>query len=255
MKEIIEKVLEEKMNDGTVEKIIGEKLDKMLSSTMDDMLGWNSPIKKALEEKLKPIMLNAVEKSNVSDYAVKVTALLNDLLKNTQLTSYKNSIKNLKGFLDIDVTYGQKVKLSDIFEKYCEFIEKDAFTESDFESTEINRDDGVKNVWVECYMQAEKKEEGYFTQTKKYSVELSNQKSDEPKSRFRKTAFNFEIRHSSYDSKNHIGLGLDVSIDEIHHLPAFVLYLIKLSNNYADIEIDTEEASDEVSIEFEWNVD
>ncbi len=62
MKELIEKVFEEKLNNGTIEQIVGKHIENMVSEIMKDSMSWNGQVKKALAEKMNPLMLKAVKR-------------------------------------------------------------------------------------------------------------------------------------------------------------------------------------------------
>lgn len=53
MKDLINKVIEAKMQDGTIEKIVADKIDDMVKDICEKQMRWGDA-KKAMEEKLAP---------------------------------------------------------------------------------------------------------------------------------------------------------------------------------------------------------
>ena len=252
MEEIIKKVYEQKMADGTFEKIVSANFEKMVSSVCDDLMSWNGSIKKQMKEKIEPLLIKMVESSNFNEYVVKLTTVLNECLKTSPLNQYKqitDTLKSLCGGGDNSFAYGEKVKISEIFQKYIKYVESE-FEEDDFEEDEINKDDGKKTAYIECSMESDKKEKmGYFSRYNRdeFEITFNNEKSENKEN----TVINFSIE-KDYNDKYRLHIQTNFKISELYVVPSFIVYLMSLQNSSAEIILDESSISDEANFEFEW---
>ena len=128
--ERVTKAVSEKMNDGTVEKLVADAAEKALKESINDQFRWNGEAKKIIDEKVKAVMTEAVERVNLDDYVVKLDAILAELINSTNLVDNKEILGNFKSLMtepDKDV-----ISLKDVFEKYREYVGKNVDT-SDLE--------------------------------------------------------------------------------------------------------------------------
>lgn len=128
--ERVTKAVSEKMNDGTVEKLVADAAEKALKESINDQFRWNGEAKKIIDEKVKAVMTEAVERVNLDDYVVKLDAILAEIINSTNLVDNKEILGNFKSLMtepDKDV-----ISLKDVFEKYREYVGKNVDT-SDLE--------------------------------------------------------------------------------------------------------------------------
>ena len=253
MEELIKKVFNEKLNDGTIEKIVSEKIEGMISSILQDQMSWDGQVKKQLEERLKPIMLEAVANCDLSQTASIVTDLLNQAVKTSPVHLIKDTYDGIKTLFTNNeeaqnITFGKTVKLTEIFKTYTKMIENDSYCESDFKKKDLeihdDYDDGGKFGYIDVIMEVETilKKNYWDSYDTKYQVTLSNNYDNEEKEVV------FEIT-KSYDSTLRINIDTgNMLLAELKHLPPILLYLIQLKNNWCNIEIDTESEMDEVEV-------
>ena len=252
MKDLIEKVFEEKMKDGSFEKIISAKIEEMISSLLREMMSWDGCVKKSFEEKLKPIMLQAVSKCDLTETAAIVTEILNNSVKQTPVHLMERSFNGLKSLFSQNETvqnikFGQKVKLSDIFKEYCELIQKGApYDQDDLEErgVDVLYDDG-RYACVTAEMSVERKyrETYYGSRREEYEIMVHSSLNKEDEELLFKIAESYDkTLRIEYDT-GHIVLA------ELGGLDPFVMYLIILKSNYCNIEIDTSEELKELYVE------
>lgn len=255
MEDLIKKVFNEKLNDGTIEKIVSNKIEEMISSILQDQMNWSGQVKKALEERLKPIMLEAVANCDLSQTAAIVTDLLNSAVKTSPVHLIKDTYDGIKTLFATDkeaqnISFGKMVKLSEIFEVYTKFLTYHSYDESDLEKKGIevndNYDNGGKYAYIGASMEVENiSEKTYWGGYKpKYQVTLHND--------FEDNDIVFEITES-YNSTLRINIDTgNMLLAELRHLPQIFLYLIQLKSNWCVIKIDTESEVDEVEVEVEY---
>ena len=253
MKELIEKVFEEKLNNGTIEQIVGKHIENMVSEIMKDSMSWNGQVKKALAEKMNPLMLKAVSECDLSKSVILITELLNNSFKNSPLQLLQNTMDGIKNLYCLDdklknIEFGQTIKLSKIYNHYCDLIEKESFSKSDLEEKDIEvyAEDGLY-AYIDINMEVEdttkEKEWGYSQKT--YSVELYSSLDGE------NHGVVFEIAEG-YGSELHINIDInDYPLAKFPRIDTFVFYLLMLKNYYCNIVIDTDGEENQVVVRVE----
>lgn len=251
MKDIINRVYEKKLTDGTIEKIVSEHFDKMIADICKDQMSWNGEAKKAAEERLKPIMLKAIESSDLSDLVIKITTAINAGIKGSSLEGFErltSGVRNLFGSNRLIEKYAKRksIKVSEIFEEYCEFI-ANAYNDYDFEDSEVSYDEG-KCAYVDCSMSVEDDTKDYFFRKNGYIVELTNEKSSDEKS----TDIKFKLSWNYDNTQLHIESDFrSLSISDLKYMPPFILFLSWLEGEYIKIELDEREDSESAIVKLE----
>lgn len=234
MENLIKKVYEEKMQDGTLEKIISEEFNNMVRNACKNMFGYGGIIKKELENKLNEVMSGLIDKTDFSNYVTKITYIINTALEETAASDYKATAESLKAIL------GQKhikqfstIKASELFKEYCNFIANEEVDESDLaDHIDIEYDEGGKTAYVDCVMQLD----DYHNILTFECKDVCN--IDENK-------YKFEI-HLTRD--NEIRFKPKIAITNYKYLDQFTCYLLMLSNNWVKVELDKEYQSNDVKI-------
>lgn len=116
IKDCIAKELEK----GIIEKVISEQLEKCIEKSISDMFGRSGDIKKVIEEKVKSVMIPYLEGYDYSKYITKLDSILVDVLKSATLDN-KNMLNNFKELMTTERPK-KSIKISEIFKewsKYC----------------------------------------------------------------------------------------------------------------------------------------
>lgn len=251
MQDIINKVYEKKLTDGTIERIVSEHFDKMISDICQNQMSWNGEAKKAVEERLKPIMLQAIEKSDLSDLVTKITMVINAGVKGSSLEGFEcltSGVRNLFGSNQLIEKYAKRksIKVSEIFAEYCEFI-SNVYNDYDFEDSEVSYDEG-KYAYVDCSMSVDDDTQNYFFRKNGYIVELTNEKSSEEKSKDIK----FKLSWNYDNTQLHVESDFrSLSIGDLKYMPPFILFLAWLESEYIKIELDEREDSESAIVKLE----
>lgn len=253
MNEIIKKIYDDKLSDGTFEKIVSENFEKMVNDACKDLFTWNGPIKKQMEEKIKGVMSGVLEGTDFSTYVVKLQDVINESLKNTSLEDYKEVAKSVKSICGVnEIEYRQKVSVSEMFKNYVEYLQEE-FVESDFDDDEISSEEGTKNAYLECYVNVEdvddEEEKGYFYKKRdRKVVTLNHDKEDDHPD----TVIQFHLE-KDYSGNWNVRIDKNFKITDLRYLPNFITYLINLEQRSANIQIDTSDDSTDAEFEFEWD--
>ena len=251
---LITEILSKKLNDGTLEKMISDKIDETILKCIDSATGYSSESYGVLKNKIDSLICNSIESSNFDNYTVKITEILNKVLLESDLSTYKTISSNLNEILrkDENVTVCGQLDFMYILEKYSEYLkehykyEKDAFDAMDImsdegEYTTISPSIDIQNI------------SGTYSTTKKFRIELSN---DGPQAD--ECTVNFYL--IKYPGNSYFNLKSDVN-SELHNfknLTSMDIFLLKLDHNYCKINasennLDNESYyfDDDVTVEFE----
>ena len=127
----VAEVVANKLNDGTVEKLIEQKLEESIKKTLEDVFGYCGEGKKLLEKKLNDVMIPVIERHDFNAYLVKLDEVLTSIINQTNLEDNKKILNNFKELLKEPDR--KEIKASEIFEKYCEHVAENIDT-SDLEA-------------------------------------------------------------------------------------------------------------------------
>ena len=119
-------VLNEKLNDGTVEKIIEEKLKKGISEALDGLFGYHGEAKEVIEAKVREVMVPVIERHNFNQYVVKLDSSLTEIVNSTNLIDNKKMLENFQSIMKEPEC--EEIKLSEIFDRYCKHVSKNVDT-------------------------------------------------------------------------------------------------------------------------------
>ncbi len=125
MENIIAEMLEKKLKDGSIEKVIEEKLTKCVGECMEDMFRWSGEAKKLIETKLKEVMVPTIENHDFNEYTLKLDAVLTEIVNSTSLQDNKKILENFK---ELMVEDEKEINLSDIYKKWSEYVKKNVET-------------------------------------------------------------------------------------------------------------------------------
>lgn len=240
--ERIAKAVTDKLNDGTVEELVSDAVTKALKSSIEEQFKWNGEAKKVIDEKVKEVMMPAIERVSLDDYTVKLDAVLTEIINSTNLIDNKEILGNFKSLMtepDKDV-----ISLKDVFEKYKEYVSNNV----DTSELEVCTDDGpsYQNVTAEvtvdtrdsifggrfCNLVFKCEEDEKLTKV----IHLYESRSN----RFRITGFKSEL-----------------DINSLRYVDEFGILMMRLDRAFCDITDIMDMYDDDVEVEAEpeasWN--
>lgn len=238
-------VLEEKLNDGTVDKIIEEKLKKGISEALDNVFGYRGEVKEAIESKIKEVMVPVIERHDFNQYMIKLDSLLTEIVNSTNLADNKRILENFQSLLK-EPEY-KEIELSKVFEKYCGHVAKTV----DTSNLEAYCEDGEPYYeHVTASMEIEHKDKGWFKSsfddcTVKFTCDED---------------LNCQIKlyKGSKESTWRILRGdYAIDINSLKNVSDFEIFLSVLNRGFVEIILDTEsEENDDIEPEEkpEWSL-
>ena len=247
LEERIQNAVMEKLNDGTVEQIVKDSVENAIKKSLENTFSWSGAGKKMIDEKVKEVIVPVIEQHDFNQYIVKLDSILTEIINQTSLADNKEILENFKALM---VEPGEKViKLSTIFQKYCEYVAHD------IDTTELEAccDDGEPYYeHVTANMEVEH-EDRWFSSSEWCSVKFWCEADEK---------LNKELRlYRIRDDRNWtISYVMDTfcDINSLRDLSQFDIFLMTLKRGFVDVEMDTEsECADDVEPETkpEWNLD
>lgn len=249
LEEKMSEVIQKKLEDGTIEKIVEEKLVTAIDSAVSDIFRWGDG-EKAIKEKLKEVMIPVIEKHNFNNYTLKLDSILTNIINQTSLVDNKYILESFKELM-IEPEY-KKIKLSTIFNEYKKYVAENV----DTDGLEANCEDGEPYYdHVEVSIDVEKDENKYFKSSYDDAKIVFACEHDE-KQELEYTLQVYKNKDKEQWSILKIGIDKTIDINSLKNLSTFEILILKLSRAFVKIEIDIESDSDKVepSEKPEWDL-
>ncbi|KHO32080.1 phage protein [Clostridium tetani] len=231
----IKDCITKEIEKGIIEKVIAEQLEKCIEKSISDMFSWGGDVKKVVEEKVKSVMIPHLENYDYSQYIVKLDSVLTNVLKSSTLEN-RNLLENFKELIVPEER--EVLKVSELFNIWTEFVAKNV----DTADLEVNFDDDISYESVEVSMEVEYEEERTWSSFENAKLVFECEQDEK---------MNFEIRLSR--RKELKGKSWDIcyrtshQIESLRHLNKFEILLMKLAQNYTELELDTDYENDEIT--------
>lgn len=236
----VKDVISQKLTDGTIEKLIGEHVEKGVSKVLESLFSSYGDASKVIEKELKSVMIPYLERYDYSQYLVKLDAVLVDVLKNTN----KDNNKMLENFKDLMIVEEMKneIEVSELFHIWKEHVAENVETDN----LEVVFDDGPSYEYVEVTLEIEEKEGREWSSYEDATLYMECEHDEE---------MNFEVSlHRWKDSSDkgwRIDYGKKHSMDSLRYLGKLDILMMKLMQNGTKIILDITSDSDSVMPEKE----
>ena len=227
--EKIAKCINEKLNDGTVERIINEKLEKGISSAIDDLFGYGGTAKKLIVSKVEEVMIPTIEKHDFNQYLVKMDTVLTELINKTSFPENKQILENFQCIMKDDVESFAIVPISKVYEKWKEMVASDI----DTDDLEVFTDDRPCYQNATVNMEIVDKEREWLGTS--YNDRIVKFTCDEDES------MNCEFPIHRYSDKEYWNVDMDsipMDILSLHHMNEFEIFIQKMRRNWSKIDVD-----------------
>lgn len=219
--EDIKRITDEIMQDGTIEKILREKIEKGFLEAVDSAFRWGK-LKDAIENRVKEILVPYIESYDMSDYIIKLDTVLTDIVNQTSLQDNAKILENFKSLMiEPGIEY---VTLKDIFEEYKKYVSKNMETSG----RTVVYDDGYYYEPIGVTAEIVKEDERPWSSFEHAVLELAVDEEDQQEN------LNFSIRLSRWESvyeKKGYGIAYDIapSIRGMRRLDDFEIYILRLA--------------------------
>lgn len=240
----ISKVIQEQLQGDLIERVIAEQLETCVRKSVDSLFGNWGDCKEIIEEKIKSVMVPQLERYDYSKHIVKLDYVLTEILKDTTLDN-KKILKNFKAFMCSE-DIPKEIKMSEIFNKYMEHVEKHV----DTDGLEVSYDDGVSYEYVEVKFEVEESEGRSWSSFSDAKVFFECEDDKQ---------MNFEFRLSKYNKDDYWTLSINeaLNLSSLRILDEFTIFMMKLYQNCTHIIIDedydTADVKPEAEPEASWS--
>ncbi|MGE6260895.1 hypothetical protein ACQKCU_23965 [Heyndrickxia sporothermodurans] len=236
----IKDVIAKKLEDGTVEKLVEENLQRGVSKALESLFSSYGDVTKVIEEQVKSVMIPYLESYDYSKYITKLDSVLVDVLKCSSLEN-KKLLENFKHLMTSDDR--KEIKVTDLFEEWKEYVRKNVETDG----LEIDFDDRPTYEYVEVSMNVSYDDERSWSSFD-YATLVFECEHDEK--------MNFAIRLSKWDKRENWDIRYDSKqdISSLRYLNEFEITLMKLDQNGVKLILDSDYENDEVEPEKEPEV-
>lgn len=234
----VKNVIEEKLAEGIIEKLVAENLEKGINKSLENLFGSYGDVTKVIEKNIKDVMIEQLSRYDYSKYIVKLDYVLTEILKSTALDN-KKILKNFKEFMT-DIEIPKVLKVSEIFDKYCDYVAKNV----DTSGLEVNTDDEPSYETVNVSFEVAEHEKKGWSYYSEASIFFECEEDEN---------MNFELKLRRWKDEKPWRIALDEKCElaSLRQLDEFKIYFLKLSQNFVNIEIDSWSDGAEVQPEAE----
>ncbi|KIL46971.1 hypothetical protein KP77_25400 [Jeotgalibacillus alimentarius] len=147
----VKDVIAQKMNDGTVEKLIVEQLENGIEKALSSLFGSYGDATKLIEDQIKSVMVPFLENYDYSQYITKLDSVLVEVLQNTT-AEHSALLENFKGLME--QSKDKEIKASALFDIWKDYVAANVETDG----LEVNYDDDISYDHVEVTFEFEEDE-------------------------------------------------------------------------------------------------
>lgn len=241
--QIIQESVTTALSGDSFQTMIQEALQKEVKKSIENAFGYNGEAKKLLDNKIKEIIVPAIERHDFNNYLVKVENVLTDIVNNTNLIDNKVILSNFK-----DLMCGEQLKLdteiniSTIFEQWGNYVERKI---SGHNLTPMSDNGEPYYAAIEVRMEVVPQTK-YFSSTFDDITVRFICKEDED--------LNFEMKLYKYTDKNEhyniLATTFPDNIADLRNLDEFEIFISKIKRAHCKVVMDKEDDTMELT-EFE----
>jgi hypothetical protein len=230
----IKDILSQKLEDGTVEKLVAEHVEKGISKALEELFGAWGNATKAIKAQIESVIMPYLESYDYSRYITKLDSVLVDILK---ITTEENRtiLANFKELMSYKSV--KEINVTDLFELWMDYVSKNVNTDGLY----VNIEDTVSYESV-CVTFELIESESRSRRSFRYGKLVFECKHDED--------MNFEIPLSRYNSTHEDRWNIRYErIPDIHSLKnvnQFDILLMNLRQCGATLIIDESSGENEV---------
>jgi hypothetical protein len=241
----IEDVIKQQMEDGTIQKVVGEQFQRSVEKAIDHLFSSYGDVTKIIEKQVKSVLVPYLESYDYSEYIVKLDHVLVEVLNNTALDNKKilENFQSLMAFKNPD-----KLKTSEIFDRWIKFANKKIETHG----LDVHYEDSPSYENVDCSMEITEDESNNrsWSSMEYVTVIFENEHDEDLNKSFK--MYRWKDRKSegwTVDNRR------EYPVSSLRYLDEFEIFLMQLSQSFTKIEIDDWHDSGEIEPEAEPEAD
>lgn len=223
------RITSEALESDEVEQMMRAKVVKGFDEAFDSAFRWGD-VRKAIETRLRDVLVPAIEGYDMSAYVLKLDEILSQLLEHSAVIENRKILENFRRI--VGTPANKDITLEELFEEYCKHVAKDV----DTSELEVDLDDEPTYKYVTACAEIEKNEKPYKFGSSYESAMLYLHIEDTED-------LSYPIRISRWrdiDDGWHLHYDMEPSIPGLAHMNGFQAYLSALSRSYASLVFDNE---------------
>ena len=222
----INDVIQEKLQDGTIEKLVAEQLEIGVKKALDSLFGSFGCATKEIEKQLKSVMLPYLEKYDYSAYITKLDSVLVDVLKAATVEN-RVLLGNFKELLSPEQM--KEITVTQLFNVWIKHVEEHV----EVDGLEIDLDDTPSYEPVTVTFEIVENLERSWSVLSSSKLIFECEHDEE---------MNFEIPLSRFRSTSNTGWDISYktlpTINSLRHLSGFEIFLMRLTQNGTRLIVD-----------------
>lgn len=239
--EEIKKITDEILQDGTVDKIVRDKIINGFSEAIDSAFAFGE-LRKAIKKRIEEVLVPAIENYDMSEYIVKLDTVLSEIINSTALTDNKKILENFKNL--VIEPEEKTITVTEIFEEYKKYVSK----EMDTCGRDVVIEDTAYYEPMEVELEIIEEKDRPWSVFDRATLELSVDEEEQQKE------LNRSIRLEHYKKGIegwNIYTEFNPDIKSLRYLNDFDVFLIRLQRAGVKLIIDTKYDDDSVCSENE----
>lgn len=229
----IKDVITQKLEDGTVETLVEQHLEKGINRALEDLFGYLGTGSKMIKDQIASVMVPYLEKYDYTQYIVKLDDVLTKLLQETT-QEHRSLLKNFQALMVQPTT--KEIRVTELFEKWKKHVEGHI----DTDELEVDYDDTPHYCPAQItyeLIEDEKRDWGSF-----HFARILFECEDD-------ASMNVEIPISRYGGSANMGWDIrlektSLDIRSLRHMKEFGIYLMSLDQYGTKIIIDQTSSED-----------
>lgn len=239
--EDIKRITDEILQDGTVDKIIREKITKGFESAIESSFCYGK-LRDAVRKRIDEVLVPFIENYDMGEYIVKLDTILSEIVNSTALVENKKILENFKNLM---IEPEKKtITVSELFEQYKLYVAK----EMDTDGRNVQIEDIAYYEPMEVSFEFKKEEERSWSCFDRAVLEFSVAEEEQQENLNRTIRLNhYKKGAEGWD----IIAEINPEITSLRYLDDFDILLIRLSKGMVKLIIDEESDCDNVISENE----
>ena len=234
----IQRIANEMLEDGTIEGIFREKLEKAFADSFQSAFSWGS-LKKTIETRITEVMVPFVEKYDFGNYIVKMEAILTEIINNSALVDNKKILENFKRLMMEPEK--ETITLRELHNKYMEYVSRNV----DTSDLEVIHEDGPSYQWVECQAYVELEEDKGWSNFRHGFIDFGVSDLEEQEEDLNHQLRLSRWKHSSKEGYE-IRMDTQMQVGDLRMMDEFEIYLLTLARaNVRVVGIDDGDHEDD----------
>ena len=239
--EMIIEAARKEIENGSVEKMIGDKVHKCIDEAIDDSFRWGD-LKHAVEARIKEVLVPQIEGYDLSKYNVKLQQVLSGIIQETEAADTRKILENFRGLMKEEQR--KTVTLEEIFKEHKIFVAETI--ECDGRGV-IEGDGAPVYASTEATAVIEDEDDNYWSCFEHKLIQLSTDEDEQAEQLFK----TIPIRRwkSSKDPSFEICYEMDPAFSDLRTMSDFDVFMCRLTRDRVKLEYTSEELTDDVEPE------